>query len=422
MMQYDLSTLPTSEDSNEVKGTNWTIIKYKKENLNANNLDTLGLFRSVIVEYADTDPVTGEKPFRPVTFSPPKSMSPEAFVAAHPLNECVIEEFIDGTMINLFWSEVANEWIINTKSNIGATSHFFVFPMSTSAKSQHTKSFRDMFLEAVGSETDFSFLIKSCSYSFVLQHPMNRLVSPVPAPAVYLIGIYHMDGPVVTPLNIHQPIPGHDFSRTSIKKPQLYTATSYEELKQRFAGGNPHNPTPYNVMGIVVKHSASGHRTKFRNPAYEYVKKLRGNNPRLDYRYMELRQSNQVKEFLRYYPECTQLFSDYRNKIHTFTQHLYKNYVDCYILKKNKLSYFSAQYKTNMYHLHKVYLSDYKPEGKYITFGSVINFVNELDIPLLLHSINYDTVQLQKAQEEVEAQGKGEGEGDVKGMDMDMDI
>jgi hypothetical protein len=396
-MQYDLSTLPTSEDSVEVKGMNRSIIKYKKEKLNANNLETLGLFRSVIVEYADADAATGEKPFRPVAFSPPKSIPPESFLAAHPLQECVIEEFIDGTMINLFWSEVANEWIINTKSNIGASSHFFVFPAATSVKSQHTKSFRDMFLDAtVG--LDFSILDKSCSYSFVLQHPMNRLVSPVQVPAIYLVGIYRLDGPLVTPLDIHH----FNNTDTVIKKPQLYCSTSYEDLKNRFAGANPHAPTPYNVMGIVVKHPASGHRTKFRNPAYEYVKQLRGNTPRLDYRYMELRQSNQVKEFLRYYPECAALFSEYRNKIHTFTTHLYKNYVDCFILKKNKLSYFSTQYKTNMYNLHQVYLSTYKPAGQYVTFGTVVKFVNGLDIPLLLHSINYDVVQLQKLLEEKE--------------------
>jgi hypothetical protein len=302
-------------------------------------------------------------------------------------------------MINIFWSEVANEWIINTKSNIGANSHFFVFPAATSAKSQHTKSFREMFLEAIGpdlvSQTS-ALLDKSCSYSFVLQHPMNRLVSPVHVPAVYLVGIYRLDGPLVFPLDIHH----FNTTDTPIKKPQIYCSTSYEDLKKRFAGSNPQNPTPYNVMGIVVKHPASGHRTKFRNPAYEYVKQLRGNNPRLDYRYMELRQSNQVKEFLLYYPECKQLFAEYRTKIHTFTTHLYKNYVDCYILKKNKLSYFSTQYKTNMYNLHKVYLSTYKPAGQYVTFASVVKFVNGLDIPLLLYSINYDIVQLQKLHEE----------------------
>jgi hypothetical protein len=397
-MQYDLSTLPTSEDSNEVKGINYSIIKYKKENLNANNLDTLGLFRSVIVEYADTDPATGEKPFRPVAFSPPKSIPPETFVASHPLPECIIEEFIDGTMINIFWSEVANEWIINTKSNIGAESHFFVFPDATSAKSQHTKSFRDMFFDALGPAFDFSIFNKDCSYTFVLQHPMNRLVSPVYAPAIYLVGIYSLSGPLVLPLDIHH----FNNTNTPIKKPQIYCSTSYEDLQNRFAGANPQAPTPYNVMGIVVKHPASGHRTKFRNPAYEYVKQLRGNNPRLDYRYLELRQSNQVKEFLRYYPECVSLFSEYRNKIHKFTQHLYKNYVDCFILKKNKLSYFSTQYKTNMYNLHQMYLSSYKPSGKYITFGSVVKFVNGLEIPLLLHSINYDIVKLQKLKEEEE--------------------
>ena len=396
MMQYDLSTLPASEDYTEVKGLNYSIVKYKKESLNETNVESLGLFRSVIFEFADPVSADGSRPSRVVSFSPQKSVPYETFSAVHPIDECVVEEFIDGTMINIFWAECANEWIVATKSNIGATSHFFVFPMSSSPKAQHTKSFYEMFIEALG-DFDLTVLDKSCSYSFVLQHPMNRIVCPVKTPALYIVRIYQLNGNLVTPLDVHS---AEVFTNTNIRKPQVYKAPSYDELTRRFAGRNPLAPTPYNVMGIVVQHPASGQRTKLRNPAYEYVKALRGNNPRLDYRYLELRQSNRVKEFLLYYPECSQSFSEYRSKIHTFTNHLYKNYVDCYILKKNKLSYFSTQYKTNMYNLHQLYLNTYKPTGQYITISSVIKFVNSLPIALLLHSMNYETVQSQKPLEE----------------------
>lgn len=392
-MQYDLSTLPTSELSTEVKGLNYSIIKYKKECLNEENLETLGLFRSVIVEYADADAdETPKQQFRTVSFSPPKSIPYETFINQHPLDECVVEEFVDGTMINIFWSEVANEWIINTKSNIGANSHFFVFPTTQCDKSYHTKSFYDMFFEALG-DFDLASLDKSCSYSFVLQHPMNRIVCPVTVPTLYIVGIYKLNGNVVSPIDVqsYSGFNGNQFKK--IYKPMRYDAKSYSELGGRFARQNPMNPTPYNVMGIIVRHPQSGHRTKLRNPNYEYVKALRGNNPRLDYRYLELRSSNRVKEYLNYFPEHSYAFKEYRRKIHVFTKHLYNNYVNCYILKKNKLSYFSIQYKTNMYNLHQLYLTSYKPEGKYITYGIVISFVNSLPIPLLLHSMNYDYVQ-----------------------------
>lgn len=391
MAQYDLSTLPASDDYTEVKGLNYSIIKYKKDHLNESNINSLGLFRSVILEYTDDNTSS-----RVVAFSPEKSVPYDTFSSYHPLENCVVEEFIDGTMINIFWAECSNEWIVSTKSNVGANSHFFVFPMSTSPKAQHTKTFYEMFQEALG-DFDLSLLDKSCSYSFVLQHPMNRIVCPVKYPTLYLIKIYQLNGKIVTPIDIHSV---DTFNGTHIRKPQVYKASSYEDLERRFAGRNPLAPTPYNVMGIVIHNPESGQRTKIRNPTYEYVKALRGNNPRLDYRYLELRQSNRVKEFLTYYPECSQSFSEYRNKIHTFTNHLYKNYVDCYILKKNKLSYFSTQYKTNMYNLHQLYLNTYKPSGQYITISSVIKFVNSLAIPLLLYSMNYDIVQSQKPLEE----------------------
>lgn len=406
-MQYDLSTLPTSELYTEVKGLNYSIIKYKKECLNDENIDTLGLFRSVIIEYADADAhapdntsTTNDRntQFRTVAFSPQKSVPYDTFIQQHPLNECVVEEFIDGTMINVFWSEAANQWIVNTKGNIGANSHFFVFPTIFSEKSQHTKSFYDMFTEAL-LDFDLNSLEKSYSYSFVLQHPMNRIVSPVKTPTLFIVGIYHLNGNIVTPIDVYS---YGGFEGTHFKKiltPIRHEAKSYAELEARFAGKNPLNPTPYNVMGFVVHHPVSGQRTKMRNPTYEYVKALRGNNPRLDYRYLELRSSGRVREYLNYFPEHSFAFNEYRKKIHVFTKHLYNNYVNCYILKKNKLSYFSTQYKTNMYNLHQLYFNTYKPKGQYITHSVVIEFVNSLPVPLLLHSMNYEYVQETKAQE-----------------------
>ena len=54
-------------------------------------------------------------------------------------------------------------------------------------------------------------------------------------------------------------------------------------------------------MGIIVKHE-NGDRTKFRNPNYEHVKKLRGNNSKLQFQYLTLHKE-MINEYLKYYPE-----------------------------------------------------------------------------------------------------------------------
>ena len=42
------------------------------------------------------------------------------------LENCIAEEFIEGTMINLFFDHENQEWEIASKSAIGAKNNFFV--------------------------------------------------------------------------------------------------------------------------------------------------------------------------------------------------------------------------------------------------------------------------------------------------------
>ena len=67
------------------------------------------------------------------------------------------------------------------------------------------------------------------------------------------------------------------------------------------------------VMGIIVKNSRTGERTKFRNPIYEEVRHLRGNQPKLQYQYLTLRHSGKLPEYLKFYPESKAEFSVYRD-------------------------------------------------------------------------------------------------------------
>ena len=55
----------------------------------------------------------------------------------------------------------------------------------------------------------------------------------------------------------------------------------------------------YKIVGAVVK--CNGVRTKIRNPTYENVRLLRGNQPKLQYRYLMLRSNQKVSEYLKYY-------------------------------------------------------------------------------------------------------------------------
>ena len=118
----------------------------------------------------------------------------------------------------------------------------------------------------------------------------------------------------------------------------------------------------------MLYHPKSGMRSKFRNPNYEMVRNLRGNQPKKQYTYLVLRQQGRVSEYLKYYSEDKKDFALFREQIHVFTHHLHKNYLSCYVRKEHPLKYFPYEYRTHVYNLHQEYLTNLRPKKKiYIT-------------------------------------------------------
>jgi hypothetical protein len=342
-----------TENNNE-----YILVKYNKEILSHDSYAGYGLLRSVIISNSKI-----------VCFAPPKSMLAEQFMEKYPSTSSFAEEFVEGTMINVFFHN--GNWVIATRSTIGANVSFF--------KTKSKKTFHDMFIEACTiNNFNFEMLDPSCCYSFVLQHPENRIVVPFKTPQLYLVAAYKIDDDNRI-IEQYGRLPG-------IKYPETYEFSNYSELIEKFASPN----TPYNIMGIVVKNKNTGERTKFRNPIYEEVRQLRGNQSKLQYQYLTLRQSGKLPDFLKYYPETKHEMSKFRDQVHMFTNNLYKNYVSCYIRKENPLSTYPHQYKIHMYKLHEHFVNNLRPNNLYITNTEVIKYVNNLHPQLLMYCLNYN--------------------------------
>ena len=156
----------------------YKVIRYDKPFLSYDLIPTYGLCRSVIINCNN----------KVVGFAPPKSIQCDDFIKrfTEDLSDIVAEEFVEGTMINVFWDDsigVTGGWEIATRNTVGATSSFF--------KGSKQSSFRDMFLEAAKeNRLVLDNLEKHLCYSFVLQHPENRIVVPFKKPQLYLVAVY----------------------------------------------------------------------------------------------------------------------------------------------------------------------------------------------------------------------------------------
>lgn len=357
------------------KGKMYNILKYDKSWLSLDLYECSGLFRSVI---------TGDKKI--LSYSPPKSLNVDRFMKKYGDDKLVAEEFVEGTMVNLFFDERIGEngdWEIATRSTVGANVSFF-----TAGKSKKEDTFRYMFLEVCDKvKLDFDKLPKEYCYSFVLQHPKNRIVSPITEEALFLIAIYKCD---TEKLEVDElPRDVVDWTETDIKMPEQYGTEDIDAVIDKYASTN----TSYEKVGVIIKHE-SGARCKYRNPNYENVRQLRGNQPKLQYQYLSLRQEGKVKEFLDYFPEKKEDFNNFRTQMHDFTNTLHSNYHRCYVKKEKVLTEFPYQFRTHMYRLHhEIYLAELREEKSYISRHVVINYINKLHPAQQMHSLNFHVRQ-----------------------------
>jgi hypothetical protein len=357
----------------------YRVIRYDKDLLCFDLIPSYGLCRSVIINSAN----------KVVGFAPPKSLSAETFIQKYPdqnLEECIVaEEFIEGTMINVFFDPsigLTGGWEISTRNTVGATSSFY--------KSPNAKTFRQMFMEASDeNKLDINKLDPQLCYSFVLQHPENRIVVPFSKPQLYLVGVYKIENKPNEIIVSHYDSSKYQrfFSElgTSVKFPIQYSFTTYKDLVDKYGSMN----TSYNIVGVVIHNKLTGERTKIRNPVYEQVRNLRGNQPKLQYQYLCLRKEGQVKDFLKYYPENKKEFSTFRDQVHLFTNTLYANYTACYIRKERPLIEFSEQYRTHMFNIHQLYMNELREKHLFVTNMLVQKYVNELHPSLLMYCLNF---------------------------------
>jgi len=348
---------------------NLSVVKYNKSALNESNIFTLGRYRSIITNQNGI-----------LSIAPPKSISIEFIKFNFKENECDAEEFIEGTMINCFYDHQNEKWEIATRSNIGANCRF-----------NSNKTFREMFFEAAEAKgLSFDYLNKEYSYSFVLQHPENRIVVPFNEPDLVLVEIFDLEkvntsvyGEIIKNKNDKE----FEGLLNIVRIPQKIPFDNWENLI------NLYSHCDFKTVGCIIKtkkHTCvSLLRSKIRNKNYEYIRNLRGNSTKLQYQYYSLRRVKKIQEFLHFYPEYTKDFDDFKNILYAWTEKLYRNYRSCYIHKEKPLKKYPFAFRIHMYNLHQIYLQKLRHKKQWVDKNVVKSHINNLDPASLMYIINF---------------------------------
>ena len=357
-----------------------------------------GQYRSVVISYPDLGTV--------LAFSPPKSLPYATFIekygdSDHP--HIVCSDYVEGVMINLFYDVRNRIWEIATKSGVGGYCNYYHNTQNHPSfirKPVRKMLFREMFLEALGLLPPkglsfagmewFANLDQRYCYSFVLQHPENKITVAAERAKLFLVAVYQIDGMrmIQIPPHVYESWSLFLNSASRVEFPQKHSG-QHADLKREFC--SPH--TKNRNRGLVFWNWSTGDRCMIENPCYQELKQVGQMNPALHYQYLCVSRINKVSDFYRYFPlykkQCSQM-GDLESK---FIDELHKTYLNVYVYKNIKLDDVSAKYRHHVEILHKIYYlpllggTGTKPK---ITKEVVKNYLHSLEPRELMYALYYE--------------------------------
>lgn len=369
-----------------ILNTNYSLNSHRIIHYNKNKL--IEGFSAYIYKYCRS--IVVNKNNKVICFSPPKSIKFEMFKKLYPekTSDIIASEIIEGTMINVFWDpdDISGNWNVSTKRILGASKGFY-----------NKMTFLDMFLDALKHiNLDLNDLNKEYCYSFVLQHPNNRIVAYFGEPYLYLISVFklknivydyspfYLKSVIVTCIDLNIIKENPSVSASFLRFPLHYQSDSYDELIQTYSSKN----TNHYIVGVMFYNQLTGVRSKHINKNYLIIKDLRGNHPSLLYNFITLLKSSNVQNFLYYYPEFVNTFFVYNNILDTFINTLYYYYDNCFILKKMPITRVPYYYKINLLNINKVNLSHLENNVS-LNMNTINSYVYNMDTNHLFNCLNF---------------------------------
>jgi hypothetical protein len=392
----------------------YNIIKYINGKYNPEDKSN-GILRSVIARENGKIVAVDRKTFKLDDFVKRGNEASSEIKSSVSDKDVRVEQYISGPKIRLFYDEMQNddergEWVVCTKSNIGANNRYFVDQNKNDNK---TYSYQKMFIEAC-EYTGLKYmndLPKHLQYLFVMKHPKNITVFNVEEPELHLIGVNEIKDNVVIIHSLDSV--SEYFKNTKVQFPKLISECNINDVAKissayladnKLNNNKNHNheyPT-YKEEGIMFTHKLTFECFKCINPQYEMVKSILGNQPKMEFRYAELwidtvsnsndanTNVNNLKVFLKYFPEFKDSYKTFAGKIIHFLNVLYTMYIDCFIRKMKPLKEFPFQYRPHLFEIHNLYKNELKPNRKTMSLPFVYKYFANLPAAKIMFALNYE--------------------------------
>ena len=328
----------TVRDTRTQPDDDLVLIHYNKDS--NMTLEHVGYFRSVVWNVATN---------KPVCVGPIKS-------SETPLDSFTVEDFVDGVMINMFWTPTG--WRFATRTKMDAGNTFY-----------SKKPFGLLFLQtAAGMGLNVMSLNQSYTYSWVLQHPEERIVV-APAygvPKLFLVETRDSNMEVV---NVGE------YERLG---PKRHTLATFNDVEERVkAWGVRFGPQ---WKGLMLK-GPNGSRYSLTSAQYTAALALRGNVAKLPFVWLERFSQKKLNQYLALYPEEGNSATAVIEAFKTCTQEAYDLYQQVYKRREFPLRQAPQKYRKLLWDIHAARAGAY--------FPNLVAFMNEQDTARKLWLVNY---------------------------------
>jgi hypothetical protein len=322
-----------------------------------------------------------------ICFSPPRSVRFEKFKDDYydVPEEILVNNIIEGVMINLFYDVRISSWELATKFAIGGEYNYL-------GESKKNSTFRDMFFECLHCDSDIknniflNTLPKNYCYSFVMQHPKNSILFPVKDAKVYLVALYdiHDDNRITyIPPTVYEEWTLFRCAHIPLHFPKRYENKEFYKLKTELRSMQ-NSPL---FLGYMLHNIETGDRCPIHNPAYHRIKKQE--NPQLVYQYFCIERMDKTKEFLQLFPTYLRSFSNIKNQYELFVDDVFISYINHYVEKNDET--ISNKILPHIQDIHKsIFLPSLSKKKIKITRKRVREYFDSMTPREVLYHINYD--------------------------------
>ncbi|AMQ10750.1 hypothetical protein [Brazilian marseillevirus] len=268
---------------------------------------SLEKYRGLILEYNESQE-WGEPEYREICRSFP--FTPD-FVGELPIDKKVVSAHWseEGTVLRVFW--YGERWYISSHRLIDCTQR----------KWSSKRNFGELFDDCIPRSNLSSVLNKEYVYVFLLQHPENRIVTLFDKPRLLHVQTLRSDGEVLVPVTDHV----IEHQNVTIPEP-IEELSDFVEKAQ--------NP-PNKKNGILIAFE-DGSYAKVVSKEYTRLRNIRGNNPDISQRYLNLQkyQEKEANELLEMFPEKKTEMLSVAEDVKNLESYLYSLYRQRYIHKE----------------------------------------------------------------------------------------